>query len=67
MYIMNKIKLNPLRFLFIGMVVILIGAIAKITKETFYPSIFLIGLIIEFISIFLLLRKLDINIRNEKK
>lgn len=67
MNIMNKIKLNPLRFFFIGMVVILIGAIAKITKETFYPSILLIGLIIEFISVFLLLKKLEFNIRNEKK
>lgn len=64
---MSKVKLNPLRLLFIGMVVILIGAIAKITKETFYPSILLIGLIIELISAFLLLRKLDINIRNDKK
>ena len=64
---MKKVKLNPLRFLLIGMVVILVGAIAKITKESFYQPILITGLIIEFISIILLVGKFDFLLKNNKQ
>lgn len=66
---MKKVRINPLRLLFIGIIVIIIGAIAKITKESFYQPILIIGLIIEIISVLMLLKILDKVIpyfRNQK-
>jgi hypothetical protein len=56
---MKKVRINPLRLLFIGIIVIIIGTIAKITKEPFYQPILIIGLIIEIISILMLLKIFD--------
>lgn len=64
---MKKIQINPLRLLAIGMVVILVGAIAKITKESFYQPILITGLIIELISIVLLVGKFNFLIKKNNK
>ena len=64
---MKKIHINPLRLLLIGMVVILVGAIAKITNESFYQPILITGLIIELISIILLFGKFDFLLKNNKQ
>ena len=52
---MKKVRINPLRLLFIGIVIIMVGAIAKITKESFYQPILIIGLIVEAMSIIMIL------------
>lgn len=52
---MKKVRINPFRLLFIGIVIILIGAIAKITKESFYQPILIIGLILEVISVIMIM------------
>lgn len=64
---MKKIQINPLRLLAIGMVVILVGAIAKITKESFCQPILITGLIIELISIILLVGKFNFLIKKNNK
>lgn len=56
---MKKIRVNPLRLLIIGIVIIIIGALAKITKEPFYQPVLIIGLIIEIISVLMLLKTFD--------
>ena len=64
---MKKTNINPLRLLLIGMVVILVGAIAKITNESFYQPILITGLIIELISIIFLFGKFDFLLKNNKQ
>ncbi|VXB14324.1 hypothetical protein FLAVO9AF_110103 [Flavobacterium sp. 9AF] len=63
---MNKLKLNPLRLLFIGMLVIFVGAIAKITGESFYKPILITGLVIEIISVILLLSRFNHLLKSNK-
>ena len=58
---MKKFKINPFRLFVIGMVIVLIGAIAKITKESFYQPILFVGLIIELISVVMILKVFDKN------
>lgn len=60
---MKNIKVNPLRLLFIGMAVIFVATVAKITEHKNFTFLFILGLLIEFISVFLLLKKLDNNIK----
>jgi hypothetical protein len=64
---MKKFKINPFRLLVIGMVIVIIGSIAKITKESFYQPILIIGLIIELISVLMILNLFNKIIKHFKR
>jgi hypothetical protein len=59
--ITNKIKMkkkiNPLKTLIVGIIIVLAGSFAKIMNENYYLPILSIGLIIELISILLIIKK----------
>ncbi len=56
---MKNIKIKPIRLLIIGMVTVLIGALAKIYKENYHEPILIAGLIIEIIAIILFIRRFE--------
>lgn len=63
----EAVTIKPLRFLSLGIVMVMIGSIAKITGEEFYKKILLLGITVEIIGLVLFISKLNQFLMNPIK